>query len=785
MPAAGSPFTGTSLARSEDFAFLTGQARYIADLGATDDPRLAGAAYAVFVRSTMAHARVKDVTTTDAENAPGVLKVYTAANHGVAQPGPTYGIPVAALFAQPLLAEAKVRYVGEPIAVVVAATHQQAVDAAEEVIVNLEPLDPVLDLEDSLRGQTPLFVAGDAPVFQNHVGDHAADEAPSGNVASTAELHVGAPSPAAQVSVAQRITNPRQSPAPIEPRGLAAFWDCGHLYVWAATQRPHGFRAQLAEFYQLPTDNIHVIAPAVGGGFGGKVSRSVEEQLIPALARDLGRAVRWVDTRSEYLASATQGRGELFDFTLTGNADGEISSIAVKMIKDLGAYPGVGTYLAGGYTLPMACGVYNVDHVDFECHAVLTNRATIGAFRGAGRSPYLAALERMVDIYAAKIGRDPADVRRRNLITADMMPFTTIAGATYDEADYLADLNLALEIADYQNLRLEQAARRSGEQPLQLGIGIGSYCHKTTGGGGEEAHVRITAEGKAVVTTGTTSQGHGHVTTWAQIASDVLGIAPHDISIVEGNTDAIASGVGAVGSRSLQTAGLAVHKASGAVVDRARNIAAQLLEAAVGDIVLDTATGNFHVVGTPARSVDWVAVATLAHDEDLAAEELSCGEFYDNDGRDTYPSGSVVAVVEVDVETGKAKLVRLISVDDAGVRVNPMIVDGQIHGGLAAGIAQVLGEEIVYDSNGNLLTSNFMDYAIGSIDQFPQFELHASVTASSHNELGFKAVGESGPMGAVPAVHNAIVDAVRHLGINHIDLPCTPQRIWEALEAQR
>lgn len=772
--------TGTSLARVEDAAFLTGAAVYIDDLR---DPLLDTAAYVVFVRSTMAHARVINVDVTEAKTAPGVLDVVTGADHIILPAGPTYGIAVGHVFTQPLLAETKVRYTGEPVAAVVAKTQQEAVDAAELVVVDLDPLPPVLDFDEAVANETHLFEVGDAPQFQPSAGDQTADEPGNGNIAFATQMTAGTLDPAATVTVTERVWNPRQAPAPMEPRGIAAAWDAqtGDLHVWAATQRPHGFRSQLAEFYELDEHRIHVVAPEVGGGFGGKVSRSVEEHIIPELARRVGRPVRWTDTRSEFLASGTQGRAERFDMTLHGDTDGKIYGVAIDLVKDLGAYPGVGTYLAEGYTLPMACGTYDIGWVDFAATCVVTNRVTIGAFRGAGRAPYIGALERMVDIYANEIGVDPADVRRSNLIRPDTMPVTTIAGATYDEANYPADLERVLAAAGYEDLRAEQERRRADGSTNQLGIGIACYCHKTAGGGGEEAHVRVNPDATAIITTGTTSQGHGHATAWSQIAGDVLGIDPSDITVIEGVTDAIATGIGAVGSRSLQMAGLAIHNSASEVVGNARKLAAQLLEANVADVMLDTDTGTFHVVGTPSLGVSWVDVAESL--TDATANELSCGEFYENQGRDTYPSGAAVAVVEVDTETGHVRLERFVSVDDTGVRVNPMIVDGQLHGGIANGLAQVLGEEVIYDADGNLLTSNFMDYAIASIDWFPMFELHASETASSHNTLGFKAVGESGVMAATPSMHNAIVDAVSHLGVRHLELPCTPERVWQAIAA--
>ena len=428
--------------------------------------------------------------------------------------------------------------------------------------------------------------------------------------------------------------------------------------------------------------------------------------------------------------------------------------------------------LAEGYTKKIANGCYDIAHVEWNSRGVLTNRPPTSAYRGAGRSPYIAALERTVDRFAAAAGLDPLDVRRLNLIRPEQMPYDTPTGARYDEADYPADLERAIEAIGLDEVRADQAQRRASGQRA-LGIGFACYNHMTTGGGGEEASVTVRHDGSAVVVTGSTSQGHGHATTWAQIASDVLGIAPNQIQVVEGDTDAISTGVGAVGSRSLQTAGMAIHRASNEVVEEAKQWAADLLEASPDDIVLTTGIG-FHVVGTPARTVDWGQIVEASTDDDL-----TCGDFYDTEGKNTFPSGAHAAVVEVDTETGAVRLLRLVGVDDAGTIVNPMIVEGQIHGGMASAIGQVLGEVIAHDEHGNQLTSSFMNYLMPTTDQLPSFELVPSAIASSFNSLGFKGVGESGTVGATGAVHNAVIDALE--GVDHLDLPCTPERVWTAI----
>ncbi|MCP5028675.1 MAG: xanthine dehydrogenase family protein molybdopterin-binding subunit [Actinomycetia bacterium] len=739
------PLTGQSISRSEDIDLLRGEATFTSDLR---EPALDGAVHLAFVRSPLAAGRIEAIDTTEALAMPGVATVLTGSD----VPGPApFSLPLGDEYAQPLLASGEVGFAGQVVAVVAAETPALAADAAEMVVVDYADLDPVLDLDDALAA---------TPIESTRI------EVPHEPDRFDADMVV-------ELST----WSPRQLPAAIECRSVAAVWADDRLLVWSATQTPHACRGNLAKLFDLAPESIRVVAPAVGGGFGGKVSRTAEEYLVPVVARRLGRPARWTGTRSEYFATATQGRGERIDFTLAGSADGRITALRAQLVKDGGAYPLVGVMLPGGYTRMVANGCYDIGHVEFNSVAVTTNRPPTSAYRGAGRSPYIGGLERTIDRFAAAVGLDPVEVRRRNLITPDQMPYQTPTGARYDEADYPGDLERALELAGYDYLRRDQAARRQSGANRALGIGVACYNHMTTGGGGEEASVTIDSDGSATVVTGTTSQGHGHATTWAQIASDVLGIPVDSIAVVEGDTDRIATGVGAVGSRSLQTAGMAVHRASTEVVEQARQLAADLLEAAVDDIVRASAGQGFHVVGTPARLISWADVAGAT-----PADELTCGDFYDTEGRNTFPSGTHVAVVEVDTETGFVELKRLVGVDDAGTVVNPMIVAGQIHGGMASAVGQVLGEVMVYDDAGNPLTTTFVDYGLPTTDQLPSFEIEVSGTASSFNPLGFKGIGESGVVGATPAVQNAIVDAVAHLGVHHIDLPCTPDRVWAAIQ---
>ena len=757
------PLTGAPVRRLEDEALVTGRAAFVADidlerhLGSPGD-----AAHVAFVRSPYAAATIIGIDVSEAGNAPGVLAVVTGADIAHLTVG-AFSYSADPDHHQPILSSGAVRFAGEPVAAVVASTAAQAADAVELVAVEFDPGDAVVTIDDALA--------------RGHVLDYA--DLPADHDADCFG--------ACDVIVTRTSINPRQSPAPIEPRAMACLWtEQGRLLVWAATQRPHGFKDQLARTYGLAPERIRVVAPAVGGGFGGKVSRSPEEHLLPELARLVDRPVRWNETRSEYFLTSTQGRGERVEVTLAGTEDGRFEAIRVDLAKDGGAYAGVGALLAETYGRATGTGVYDIAHAEFASTAVLTNLPPVSAFRGAGRAPIIAAIERAVDDYAARAGIDPAELRRRNLVQPGDMPYTTATGAVLDEADYPATLEQALAGADYDRVRSEQAARRQAADPVELGIGIGCYHHMTVGVGGEEAVVTVEPDGGVTVVTGSTSQGHGHATTWAQLASDILAIPIERVTVVEGDTDRVATGQGAIGSRSAQTAGVAVSRLSNELVERARALAADRLEAAVGDVVLarpgagGSGEPGFHVVGTPAARVGW---AELAADVAGGRDELSCGEYYDAEGRVSFPSGCHVAVVEVDTETGRVAVVRLVAADDAGPRLNPMVVEGQLHGGIASGIAQALGEVMHYDERGTPLTANFADYAIGTIDWFPSFELVAdpATVRSSFNELGVKGVGESGTIGATAAVQNAIVDALRPRGVDHVDLPCTPERVWAAL----
>ena len=767
----------------ENTLLIAGQATFIDDLR---HPLLEHAAHVVFVRSTRAHARFSvDVEPTRA--APGVLCAITAAENTV-WPTIAYSPIHPVRFAQPLLAEHKVRFVGEPIAAIVAETREQAIDAAETVVVDYDDLPVVLEAGDAVADSVLLFDTPDL-ARRNPTSPSENDSETGGaatNVVRTQaddDITFTVPDEVmshADVTIKHTFHNPRQVAAPIECRGAAAAWTGdGDVHVWVSTQTPHAYRSRIAPMYGLALSQIHVVAgPFVGGGFGGKGAPGPEEQLVPLLARLTGRPVKWIESRTENLTAAPQGRAEIVHLELAGSRKGDLQAVKVRLEKDAGAYPSSGAGLPNKWTAPMVAGTYAIAETEFEQVTYVTNRPPVSALRGAGRAPIIAALERAVDLFAAEIGMDPAELRRRNVLAGDAMPYTSPTGANYDDADYGDALERVLVLADYGALRSEQTARRSAGDRLQLGIGIASYNHRTCGGGGESALVRINPDGSATVVTGTTSQGQDHEQTWRTIASGELGIAEQDITVIEGVTDEIETGVGAVGSRSVQTAGLAIHEASADVVSQAKALAASMLEAAEADIVLDRPQGVFHVTGTPSRALGWADLAVEVESRD---RQLSCDHIYENDGRDVYPSGCHIAVTEVDIETGAWQLVRYFAVDDAGVRINNASVEGQLRGGIALGVAQVMGEESTFDEYGNPLATNFLDYQVASIDQFCQIDLEAQVVPSSFNAGGYKAVGESGPIGATPAVHNAVMDSVTHLGVAHIDIPVTPQKLWRAI----
>ena len=532
----------------------------------------------------------------------------------------------------------------------------------------------------------------------------------------------------------------------------------------------------MAKIFELETDQVRVVVPDVGGGFGAKSRTYPEELMLGWYAREIGRPVTWTETRSENVMAMPQGRGQVQDAKIGGTRDGLITAYQLDVFQDAGAYPIIGAVLAG-MTQRMLTGTYEIRNVGFNATTVVTNKVSTTAYRGAGRPEAAVAIERMIDRFADEIGMDPAEVRFKNLVPRFTEPYVTGIGTTYDVGDYPEALRLAMEAIGYEALLGQQQARRDRGDRSLLGIGIGSYVEITAGGpGGEFGSVEFGADGRVTVVSGATPYGQGHDTTWAMIVSDRTGIPMEMIDVIHGDTDAVIRGGLTVGSRSVQVGGSAIAAATTQLVDAARHKAADLLEAAAGDVVLEVDTAAFHVVGSPAVSVGWSEVTAALVDP--------LYEFHDFTAEmPTFPCGAHIAVVEVDQDTGATKLIRLVAADDAGRLLNPLLAEGQVHGGLAQGVAQVLMEEIVYDNDGNLLTGNFMDYSVISAAELPSFEVVHLETPTWVNELGAKGVGESGTVGSIPAVYNAVIDAVSHLGVHHLQMPCSPERIWRALNS--
>ncbi len=755
QPAAGGSILGTRVKRIEDPALLRGQGTYIDNVAPTD------AVHVAFVRSFTAHGRIESIDTSDAEAMPGVLAVFTGADLDV---GPlTSSAFLAHQVSQPLLAHDVVRFVGEPLAVVVAETKAQAVDAAEAVWADVEPLEAIVDPEAAARDE--LVVHGD--IGTNVVLDQGEPVGPEQIAGDDV------------VVVSERLVNQRMAAVPLEGRVVAARWDGDRLTQWSCTQGAHGTRDELAQVFGLDPAQVHVITPDVGGGFGAKHGTTPEELVVTWVARRLQRPVRWAETRSENLVGMVQGRGQVQHASLAGTRDGRITGYRLDVIQEGGAYAGSGCVLPY-MTRMMAPGCYAVDDVRVRIRSVVTNTSNVGAYRGAGRPEAAAAIERMVDRFAVEIGMDPVEVRRRNLIPPDAFPLRTATGGSYDSGDYAAVLDLALQAAGYDELRAEQARRRTEGGPAQLGIGVSVYVEITNVmRQSEYGSVEITPDGGAVVRTGSSAHGQGHHTAWAMLVSDRTGIPIDRIEVRHGDTDDVPRGGGTGGSKSLQIGGAAAAAAAELVVDEARKLAAELLEADPADIVHDPRAGTFSVAGAPVSAKTWADLAAAAPATGI---ERLFAETDFEPGGSTFPFGAHVAVVEVDTETGKVRLLRLVACDDAGTIINPLLVEGQVHGGVAAGASQALFEEVRYDDEGNPLTTTFADYAFPSAAEFPSFERIAHETPTPHNPLGAKGIGESGTIGATPAVQNAVVDAVSHLGVRHIDLPLTPERVWTAIQ---
>ncbi len=747
---------GSAVLRTEDPRFLSGRGRY------TDTIPAEGALRAVFVRSMMAHARVNGVDVGEAAAMPGVVAVFTGRELELA-PQPSSG-SVDGPFDRPVLATEVVRFVGEPVAVVLAESLAQAEDAAESVMVDYDPLPAVVGAVAASAEGAPLLF----PEAGTNVADEFASEWGEDVLAG------------ADVVIRARFVNQRLAPVPMETNAMLVIPKGDELTVWVSSQGPFDVRADLCEWLGIPKDEIRVIAPDVGGGFGSKLSIYPEYLVCGAAAVRLGRAIQWMDTRSEGMVSTTHGRAQVQDVELGATRDGTIVGLRVELLADAGAYP-IATFLPAT-TQMMLSGVYRIPRIACRGRSVVTNSTPVAPYRGAGRPEATALLERAVDMLATELRMDPAEVRRRNLIPPDVFPHTTAAGATYDVGDYGRALGEALHRSGYEQLRAEQAERRTRGDRLQLGIGICTYV-EITGFAREFGSVEVGADGKATVLTGTSPHGQGHETAFAQIASGILGIPFEDVRVVHSDTGLVPSGDGTYGSRSLQIGGSAVWESSQEVLEKAKRLVAHLLEVSEADVVLHD-DGRLGVVGAPERALTWAEVARAAAESSKLPEGLSPGlsasaKFKQRDS--TFPFGAHVAVVEVDVETGQVRPLRHVAVDDCGRILNPMLVEGQVHGGLAQGIAQALYEGVEFDELGTPLTANLTTYLVPSAAELPAFTTFHTETPTPLNPLGAKGIGESATVGSTPAVQNAVVDALSYLGVRHLDMPLNPERVWRAV----
>jgi len=753
---------GNRVARVEDPRLLGAGGTYVGDI---EDALLEGAAFVTFVRASVAHGEIQSIELDQARAMPGVIGVFGGADLGL-QPQAN---PMNPGISTTPLAMDRVRYVGEPIVAVVAETAAQAADAAEVVIVEIEPLPAVIGVEASLLAKTMIY-----PELGSNI---VVDGAYMGVPAPSDDLFDGC-----EVVVSARVMNQRLAACPLEPRAVACAWTAdGRLNQWATSQIPHMLRDVLGQIYG-GADQVRVIVPDMGGGFGPKSGMHAEELLMGGLAAAVGRPLRWSETRSESMVGLAHGRGQVHDITIGGSADGRVVAYRLEITQDAGAIPGFGALIPVLLTRPMASGVYDIPKVECIARSVVTNTTPVAAYRGSGRPEATAAIERAMDLFAAEIGMDAVEVRRRNLIPAFEHSRETAIGTTYDSGAYESALDAALAQANYPALRAEQRRRRESDDRRLLGIGVCCYVEvtgnsATAGERSETARIVVDEDGGVTVYTGTSPHGQGHDTSWAMIVADELGVSMEVIRVVHGDTDLVPVGGGTYGSRSAQQGGAAVHLATVDLLARAREIAADMLEASADDLVV--ADGGLHVAGTPTRVVALAEIAKEASrlDTPLDVENKFVA------GNSTFPFGAHVAVVEVDVETGLVRLIRLIACDDAGRILNPLIAEGQIHGGIAQGVAQALYEEFVYDDDGNPLTTNFADYSIISAAELPMYEIVEHETPTTVNPLGVKGIGESGTIGSTPAVQSAVVDALAHLGIRHIEMPATPERVWRALQS--
>jgi carbon-monoxide dehydrogenase large subunit len=777
--AATERYIGSPVLRKEDPDLITGQAQYV------DNMTMAGMVWMALVRPPYVHAKIDRIDGSAASSMPGVIGVYTADDLGLgALP---FVWPITEDIKVPVhhpLAEDKIRFNGDAVAVVVADSRERAVDAAESVSVEASPLPAVTDIEAAAEDG--------APAIHDELGTNVTVHWSHGGGGDQTVFET------APVTVKERYFQPRLIPNPIEGRGCLAYGTpaTGEYTLISSTQIPHIAKVTLSGTCSIPEQKLRVIAPDVGGGFGSKLNVYAEEAIALGLAQKLGRPVKWIEERAENYVATTHGRGVIHDCTLAGTNEGRILGLKFVELVDMGAYyqlltPGIPEL--GGWVY---MGPYDPQAYWYEFRGVVTNTTPTDAYRGAGRPEATYVLERLVDSFARKIGKDPAEVRRMNLRERFDDAKQAICGLNVDSGNYEPALDRALELADYGQFRKEQAARRESRDVRQIGIGLSSYIEmcglapsnilgalRYAAGGWDGATIECLPTGKVILKTGTSPHGQSHETTWAQIVADGLGVSPDDVEVLHGDTQISPLGMDTYGSRSVAVGGTAIQMAIEKIVAKARRIAAHEMEVSSED--LEWADGQFYVRGAPdkAKTIPEIALSAW-HAHSLPPGEephLDATAVYDPPNF-TWPAGTHICVAEVDTETGATEILRYVAVDDCGVVINPMIVDGQIHGGVAQGIAEALYEEAVYDESGNLVTSSMSTYMVPSAAEIPPMVLDRTVTPSTTNPLGVKGIGEAGTIASPPAVINAVVDAVSHLGVTDVGKPATPERVWRAIQ---
>ena len=768
-------YVGQAMKRKEDPRLVSGTSTYV------DDVVLPGMLHMAVTRSMYAHARIRNIDISKAQKLPGVVAVVTG-EEVAAHCGPVpcaASIPNMKNAQRQLLAVGKVRFVGEPIAAVVADNKYIARDAADLIEVDYEPLDAVVNPEKAMDPSSPRLY----DEFSDNIGYNFGFETGNTNEAFAK----------ADVIVKERLINQRLAPVAMEPRGVVAAYQApdNELVVWNSTQQPHGLRTLLANMLRVPENRTRVIAPEVGGGFGSKIDIYAEDGVAGYLAKKTGRPVKWIESRRENIAATIHGRDQIDDVELAVKSDGTILGMKVRSIADLGAFYSLFTPMIPTLTGLLAPGCYKVPAFKFEQVGVLTNKMATDAYRGAGRPEATYLIERIVDVAAQKLNMDPAEFRRKNFPDPNEFPYKTSGGVVYDSANYQASLDRALEVADYKGLRKKQAELR--KQGRYMGIGLSSYVEICAmgpstvlpGGGWEVGTVRIERTGKVTVMTGASPHGQGQETTFAQIVADEFGIEPDDVVTIHGDTARVAAGIGTFGSRGTAVGGTAVYLAVQDLKEKLKKIAAHLLESTPDKI--EFGVGKLVVQGDSSRFMKFTDAVTVAYNAVKMPPGMEPGldatRFFEPSNF-TFPFGTHVCVVELDADTGEPRLTKYVAVDDCGNVINPLLVEGQVHGGLVQGIAQALHEEVVYDENGQLLTGSLMDYAIPRAHDFPEFELDRTVTPSPVNPLGVKGVGEAGTIGSTPAVVNAVVDALAPLGVTHIDMPIRSEKVWKILRSK-